>query len=169
MNTKKFLLFTVWIIVITSISINCSLINTLMSDLALDNSSFTTVTQEDLDAYRAGQSVETELQAVISARCILREDRISWVETPETVFVDRLSYQEAISIVEQVETTSQNDSVADDEQVWLVMFRGKMTVIPPQSKEDTPHMGCVYAILDASDGAERNSGGISCEALDLNP
>ena len=169
MNTKIFLLFTVWIFVITSISINCSLMNNLISNLIDDKSYLTPVTREDLDEYQSGQSVDTKLQAVICARCILRSNRISWVETPETIFVGRLTYQEASSIIEQGKTAGQIDSLAEDAQVWLVILKGKMTVTPPKCRASTPNGGCVYAILDASDGTEKNSGSISCEVLNLNP
>ena len=169
MNAKKFLVFTAWIIVITSVTINCSLMNNLMSNLIVDQSYLKPVSQEDLDAYQSGASVETDLQAVICARCILRANRISWLEAPETIFVDRTTYQEAINFINQTEALIDNDSVAKDEQVWLVMFKGKMTVTPSQCSESAPYTGCVYAILDASDGMEKNSGSVACDALDLSP
>ena len=165
MNTKKFLLFTAWIFVIASISVNCSLMNNLIAD----HSYLTPVSQADLDAYQPGASVETAFQAVLCARCILRTNRISWLEAPKTIFVDRISYQEAIDFIKQSEPSIQNVFMAEDERVWLVMFKGKMTVTPSKCRESVPATGCVYAILDAREGAEINSGSLACDALDLSP
>ena len=99
----------------------------------------------------------------------LRTNHISWLEAPETIYIDHLTYQEAINFIKQGDTSIQNDSITEDEQVWLVMFKGKMTVTPSKCRESVPYTGCLYAILDASDGTEKKSGSVACDALDLSP
>ena len=115
------------------------------------------IPEETIYAYRFGSQIKTKLQAVIAGRQeLLSSPHFYCVNTPEVFSVEKLSYQEAINRVEQLEITSYVDQL-QDAQVWLVIFECDIQVdnSPFPEENETPEVpvkfhGCIYSIIEVS-------------------
>jgi hypothetical protein len=78
-----------------------------------------------------------------------------------------MKYSEAIQHIEQSEANSHNDPTPKDTKVWLVVFKGELTITTPLGASTEPNFGCAYAVINSKDGLGFQFGSTSCHNLDL--
>ncbi len=112
-------------------------------------------------AFQPGNPINSPTQAIIAAQFYLGTTRLRAVG-------DILPYQaELVRYSEAITRTSRPGEIVDPyavrhADVWLVLLEGEWTIKPPvpDSTPGAPQPGCVYTLLDSSDGEGGQAGGI---------
>lgn len=117
------------------------------------------------DSPQTGSPIDTQRDAVAAGNQIL-EDKggIRWIETPEPVFVERMSYSEAVKQIGL--DIAQYDHWPRETQVWLVVFKGRWQLIPFDPNQVNPqprnYEGCALVLLTAQKGEFMDMGDAVC-------
>ncbi len=117
--------------------------------------------------YQPGSPVETPADAVtVAGKLFVEKGGIQWIETPQTVFTEEMSYadaQERIGVGE-----GQYDRWPPETRVWLVIFKGRwqLTPLDPSQASPTPleYEGCGFTLFTARDGEWMAMGDAVCPA-----
>lgn len=118
-----------------------------------------------LGTYQPGSPVETRTDAITVASKLF-EDKggIKWIESPQTIFTEEMSYAQAEERIGVGET--QYDLWAPETKVWLVAFKGQWQLIPldPTQADPRPlsYEGCVFSLFTARDGELISMGDYAC-------
>lgn len=109
--------------------------------------------------------VETKRDAIAVGNQILEEKGgIMWLETPEAVLVEEMSYVESIHWIGLDD--AQYDHWPRETRVWLVVFKGRWQLVPldPSQANPTPitYDGCGFVLFTASNGEFMAMGDAVC-------
>jgi hypothetical protein len=125
----------------------------------------TSIPEATLPAYRPGSPVGNQQVAVSAARVSLQQSRLRYIHTPKVVSVEQLKLEDARKRVAQPGVIVSEDRLGDT-MVWLVIFEGEWQIVPPDpghtaTPAPSTH-GCVYVIMNASDGGRTEVSGVAC-------
>ena len=121
------------------------------------------IPEATLQAYRFGGPIQDARTAIIAAHVSLLSTRLRYAQVPQVKSVEQMRLTDARKRVEQPGGYSHEDRPGDT-SVWLVMFEGEWQVVPP-GHDLTPQPlthGCVFVMLNASDGGRGEVGGVQC-------
>ncbi len=121
------------------------------------------IPEATLQAYRSGAPILEPREAITAARVSLLSTRLRSTQTPQVKSVERMQLAAARKRVAPPDGYSYEDRPGDT-QVWFVVFEGEWQVVPPM-RDASPRPlanGCVYVILNASDGGRGEVGGVKC-------
>jgi len=118
-----------------------------------------------LPHYLSGQPITNQQEAISAALDNLKKSRLHYQSVPKVVSAEKKKAKDARKQFKE-EGITVCERRSDDTMVWVVLFEGEWQIIPPNpSHTETPPpftQGCVYVIMDASDGGEAEVGGIDC-------
>lgn len=125
----------------------------------------TATTESTLPVYHLGLPIKNKQEAISAALANLEKSRLRYQHVPEVVSVEKMNVEDARRQFKERDITIFGGRTAGT-LVWVVLFEGEWQIIPPNpSHTETPPPfthGCVYVIMDASDGGEAEVGGIEC-------
>ena len=136
--------------------------------LLRENQSYRTpIPESTLKAYREGTPITNKLQAVIAARILLSTSRMENIQTPQVIYVQRMTLAEAIKKAEKpgVETF---EDIPLQTPVWFIIFQGDWQLHPPlpgiTATPLPPFHGCQYVWITENNNGYAATGDIDCAA-----
>ena len=118
-----------------------------------------------IESYQPGSLVETTTDAITVAITLFEEKGgAQWIEAPQPVFVEEMSYAEA---VEQLGVGEGEYNLWPPEtKVWLVVFKGQWELVPLDPTQANPppvsYEGCGFTLFTARDGEWIAMGDATC-------
>lgn len=123
-----------------------------------DTAYLTPIPEETLWLIPVEKPIRHRFDATVAARQAIATTRIHPEEPLHVIYVEKQSFGDAAKRLNKPVDRSA------DLEVWLVVFKGKIQIVPPMS-EPTPgagDVGCAYAIID-SEGNSYSMGTVSCK------
>jgi hypothetical protein len=117
--------------------------------------------------YQPGSPVETTADAVtVAGKLFMEKGGIQWIETPQAVFTEEMSYADAQQRLGVGE--GEYDRWPAETRAWLVIFKGRWLLAPldPNQASPTPveYEGCGFTLFTAREGKWMAMGDAVCPA-----
>jgi len=118
-----------------------------------------------VSTYRDGSPIANQQTAISAAQTNLLRSRLRYTNMPQVVSVEQLKLEDALRRVAQPGVNISEDRPGNT-MVWLVIVEGEWQIVPPDpghtaTPAPSTH-GCMYVMMNASDGGRAEVGGIAC-------
>lgn len=123
------------------------------------------IPEATVPTYRDGSPIANQQIAISAAQTNLQRSRLRYTTVPQVVSVEQLKLEDAHKQVAQPGVNISEDRPGST-MVWLVIFAGEWQIVPPDpghtaTPAPSTH-GCMYVMMNASDGGRAEVGGIPC-------
>ncbi|RUA16307.1 MAG: hypothetical protein DSY55_04395 [Clostridia bacterium] len=121
-----------------------------------------------LPGYHLGPPIQNQQEAISAALANLEQSRLHYQRISKVISAEKMRAGHARRQLKEKGVTA-FEGRAKDIMVWVVLFEGAWQIIPPNpSHAETPPPlthGCVYVIMNASDGGNAEVGGFECSPM----